>query len=121
LRHRRLLGFGLLAGAVVLAVGVCLLWPGPSAISQENFEKIQVGMVLTEVEAIMGQKANVEETGNWISNAPAKPGETTHVWASPSDGLILVVSQNDRVAFKRFSPAAEMTIMQRIGIWLTIR
>ena len=118
---RRRLLFGLIVVAVVLAVCVWLLWPGPSAISGENFEMIQVGMSLAEVEAIMGQKANIEEAGDWITKAPAKAGEATHVWASASDGLILVVSQNDRVTFKGFSPAEEMTIVQRIGIWFTVR
>jgi hypothetical protein len=60
--HRRLLLFGLLAVAVVLATGSWLLWPR-TAITRENAAKIQVGMTLAEVEAILGGPARSDMTG----------------------------------------------------------
>jgi hypothetical protein len=44
-----------LAGlAVVVAVGVVVLWPRQNRITQENFDRIREGMSLAEVEAILG-------------------------------------------------------------------
>jgi len=105
---------------VGLAVAGWLLWPAPSAISQENFDRIQVGMTLAEVEALMGEKAPMQEPGN-LTGAAARPGETTYLWGNAWDGVILIVCQDDRVTFKTFQPAAEMPIMQRIGIWMALR
>jgi hypothetical protein len=53
---RHLLLLGLSAGLMV-AVGSCLLSPRPSAITEENYGKIRVGMTLEEVEAILGGPA----------------------------------------------------------------
>jgi hypothetical protein len=60
--RRRLLVFGLLAGLLVLGVGVLLLWPR-TAITRENAAKIQVGMALADVEALLGGPARNEGTG----------------------------------------------------------
>jgi hypothetical protein len=57
MRRRRLLLFGLAAGLIVLAVGTWLLWPQPTAITEENYGKIRVGMTREEVEAILGGPA----------------------------------------------------------------
>jgi hypothetical protein len=57
--RRRLLLFGLPIG---LAIGVWLLWPR-SAITRENAAKIQNGMTLEEVEAILGGPARHDATG----------------------------------------------------------
>ena len=53
--RRNLLLFGLFVGAIVL--GTYLLWPKPSAFTEENYGKIRVGMTLDEVEAILGNRA----------------------------------------------------------------
>jgi hypothetical protein len=61
-RNRRLL-FGLLAGVTVaVSLAVWMLWPR-SAITCENAAKIQKGMTLAEVEAILGGAARDESTG----------------------------------------------------------
>lgn len=43
-----------LAGLAVLAAGAFVLWLQPERISQENFDRIRVGMSRAEVEAILG-------------------------------------------------------------------
>jgi hypothetical protein len=57
MHRRRLLLFGLAAGLIVLAVGNWLLRPRPTAITEENYGAIRVGMTLEEVEAILGGPA----------------------------------------------------------------
>lgn len=53
--RRHLLVFGPLASLLALGIGGWLLWPATpgTAITRENFEKIQEGMTLPEVEAIL--------------------------------------------------------------------
>lgn len=62
--RRRLLLFGLPAGATVLALGVAAwaLWPR-TAITRESAAEIQVGQTLLEVEAILGGLARSDMTG----------------------------------------------------------
>src|ERR1700722_14790543 len=62
--RRRLLVFGFLVVLVMLGVGGVVLWAQPrTAITRENAAKIQVGMALTEVEAILGGPARDESSG----------------------------------------------------------
>jgi hypothetical protein len=61
-RRPRLLLFAVSAGLVALAVGAWLFWPR-TAITRENAAKIQPGMTLAEVEAILGGPAREETTG----------------------------------------------------------
>ena|ERR1700730_13070060 len=56
--RRRLLLFGLLGGSLAFA-GAWVLWPR-TAITRENAERIQVGMTVQEVEAILGGPARDE-------------------------------------------------------------
>ena len=60
--RRRLLMFGFLVMLVMLGVGVWLLLP-TTAITRENAAKIQEGMTLAEVEAILGGPARSEADG----------------------------------------------------------
>jgi outer membrane protein assembly factor BamE (lipoprotein component of BamABCDE complex) len=55
--RRRYLLFGLLAAMIALVAGTCFLWPRTSAITEENYAKIRVGMTREEVEAVLGGPA----------------------------------------------------------------
>jgi hypothetical protein len=66
--RRRYLLLGLLTACVVLGVSLWLLWPR-SAINEDNYARIEVGMALDEVEAILGGPARDESTGPLVSRA----------------------------------------------------
>jgi hypothetical protein len=57
--RRRLLILAVAGTVVMLAVGAWLFWPR-TAITRENAAKIQRGMTLAEVEAILGGPARDE-------------------------------------------------------------
>jgi hypothetical protein len=62
--RRRLLLFGVSVAVVVLSVGVWVFWAQPrTMITRENAARIQVGMTLGEVEAILGGPARNESSG----------------------------------------------------------
>ena len=61
--RRRLLPLTLFAALVLLSVCGWMLWPAPSAISREAFEKIQPGTTLAEVEELLGGPARDESSG----------------------------------------------------------
>jgi hypothetical protein len=68
-RRRRFLFLSLAAAVVALAIGVWLLWPR-TAITWENYERIQIGMTLAEVEVILGGPARDESTGPLVPASP---------------------------------------------------
>jgi hypothetical protein len=61
-RRRRFFVLTVFGAAVALAVGVWWVWPR-TAITMENAARIQPGMALAEVEAILGGPARDESTG----------------------------------------------------------
>jgi hypothetical protein len=52
--RRRLLLFALAAAVVLFGASIWLLWPRACAITQENIDRIKVGMTFAEVEQILG-------------------------------------------------------------------
>ena len=70
--------------AAVLGAGVWFLMPPPSAITLANAEKIQEGMTLEEVEAILGEAARDETTGetafHFAASFRLREANRTHFW-----------------------------------------
>jgi hypothetical protein len=99
--RRRLLLLALPTAFVALVVGVWLLWPHPSVITEAKFAKIQPGMTLEEVEAILGGPGRDESNGRaapmFISSnvAPWMVYPSTN-WIS-DDAAISVVFRNGEV------------------------
>jgi hypothetical protein len=54
MRRRKLL-VALAGLAVVVAVGVVVLWPGQSHVTEENFSRIRQGSTEAEVQKILGE------------------------------------------------------------------
>ncbi len=67
--RRRVCWFAVPAALGVLAVGVWLLWPH-TAITRANAAKVQPGMTLAEVEAILGGPARDDTTGPVVCEEP---------------------------------------------------
>jgi hypothetical protein len=87
-RRRLLLMFGFLVVLVMLGVGEFVLWAQPrTAITRENAAKIQVGMTLAEVEAILGGPARYEATGELVAEIPGEP--QVNIWGKIPEELIL--------------------------------
>jgi hypothetical protein len=81
----RLLLIGHLAVIAVLCVASLLFWPRPSAINRENFERLEIGMALADVETILGGPARNESTGPLTSDEPEGA-----VAGGPETQLVLV-------------------------------
>jgi hypothetical protein len=140
LRRLLLLCLPVLAG---LAVGAWLLWLR-SAITRENAAKVQVGMTLAEVEAILGGPARDESTGPterdddpgaagpggggvigfaWAlgpSLPDGNPSDLRKMWAT--DHLMVVVAFNGggRVTAKRTfqTHLVQEPLLERLRRWL---
>jgi hypothetical protein len=99
IRRRRLLPLAVLGAVIVLAIGVWLVWPQPSAITGENVAKIKVGMTLAEVEAILGGPARDETNGSTaatyihISNVARPDPYNEKEWRS--DDVAVIVEFHD--------------------------
>ena len=84
-------------GVILLAVSICLVMSAcGSKVSQENFNRIQVGMTFEEVTAILGpstESSSVQISG--LSGTSAK-------WVG-EEGTIQIQFLNGRVRIKQFS------------------
>jgi hypothetical protein len=134
--RRRLLLWVLPAALVLLSVGAWLLRPRPSPITEENAAKIQKGMMLTEVEALLGGPARNESAmpDNLINDAfvnadpdeiqagrlhpGARPFEDKR-WASP--GFVVLVDFDDSGRVVRHSHTsfhADTPFLDKLRRWL---
>jgi SmpA / OmlA family len=77
--RRRVLLLVPVAVAVALIAAGWLLWPRPSAITEENARKIKEGMTRTDVEAILGGSAR-DDTGG--------TGQSVYFCTAPDDVLL---------------------------------
>ena len=59
--------------AVVVAVGVVVLWPRPERITQENYDRIRVGMSRAEVYAVLGPPGDYSTGDAKASDLPGPP------------------------------------------------
>jgi hypothetical protein len=75
----------LVALAVVVAAGVVVLWPRANRVTQENYDRIRIGLSRPEVEEILGSlaiiglglakpgTAQVKRGGNLARRPPGSP------------------------------------------------
>jgi hypothetical protein len=98
MRARRLSKLG--AGALCLALSLSLVSCGGSKLTQANFDKIQTGMTLAQVQAILGEpteSSSVDVAGFSGTVAKWKQGDVT----------ITIQLVNGKVVAKQFSKAKE--------------
>jgi hypothetical protein len=133
--RRRLLLFGVPVVAVALTIGVWSLLP-VSAITRENAARIQAGMTLTEVEAILGGPARDETTGPVVRVDPpefAAPdsrgiryriafvdSRPHHEWQSDEARISVHFGEDGRVTDSTDFPMrrAEETLVNMLRRWL---
>jgi hypothetical protein len=87
--RRRTLFVALVGLAVMIASGAVVLWPRTivAGLTQENFDRIEVGMTRPEVEALLGkpwcQDGGGVSTGLLGNIAPAHPDWGVFSWDDP--------------------------------------
>jgi hypothetical protein len=116
-RHsRRLLLFGLPAVLSVALVAAWLLWPR-TAITPENYEKIQAGMTLAEVEAILGGPAR-DETAGPPRTAMIQSVRPDREWNSDRVSIWVYLDAEGRVRECRAIPVPAESGLDRLRRWL---
>jgi hypothetical protein len=115
-RPRRFLFLSLAAVVAVLAVGLWLLWPG-TAITRENAERIEEGMTLADVEAILGGPARNESDlpENFIHDAFIPKGFINASFANGDR------HETQPYAEKRWASSGCVVIVDFDGSWRVIR
>jgi hypothetical protein len=120
----RLLLFGFIIGSLGLGAGLWLVWPSASAINELNAARIQTGMTLAEVEAILGGPARDETGGR--GGGLVTPIGSRHfpqgpdaAWTS-EDCAVSVYLREGRVYFTEAAPVFifEDTLLRRVRRWI---
>jgi hypothetical protein len=117
-RRRRLLVFGLHAALAAVALAAWLLRPPGTAITRDNAEKIQRGMTLTEVEAILGGPARDESRGRVVLDHGGGRQEEVEMRAALYE-KILVESFHSQAAGGRSRRLLEWHSNQ-VTIWVLV-
>ncbi|HEV3082373.1 MAG TPA: hypothetical protein VGY66_21495 [Gemmataceae bacterium] len=89
-----------------LAGSVALIWSGRGGITQANFDRIQKGMSLTEVESILWK-----DEGPWDSLRFGRTFMDTHRW-NDGPNSIIVHFTNDGVEWKAIQQATAWETLQ---------
>ena len=108
--RRRLLVIGL--PFVLMVLGLWMLWPRSSTITRENAGRIQKGMTLAEVEALLGGPARDDSTGPVVRDND-DPRRDPIVWPAHlfnPNSRLPVQWQSDEVTITvAFNPEAQVT------------
>jgi hypothetical protein len=101
--------------AVLAGASVFVLWPQPSQVTRENYDRIRVGMSRAEVEAILGPPGDYR-TGDTEPDRDAADGQEIHVgpddptlydvqvdWRGDRARVSVVLSPAGRVAIKCYT------------------
>jgi hypothetical protein len=128
--QRRFL-WGCAITTLVVATGVVLWWPAPPSpgVTVANCERIQLGMTLGEVKALLGRRCQylgfseggpvcVERLGGEVGDI-ALPAEHYCWWGK--DVVVMVhIGEHGQVVYARFhdSSGSERDSYQRIRAWL---
>jgi hypothetical protein len=106
-RRRILLSVAAVAACLGLAWAVVAMLSPRLGVTQANFNRIEFGMTLAEVEAILGKPPD-------FFSGPLSNGGTVHMWTLPSGSKgTVMLSKGERV-FAKLWPEADETIFRRI-------
>jgi hypothetical protein len=122
--RRRLLLLALPVAVALVGVGGWMMWPRPSAITKENIAKVQPGMTLTKVEAIVGGPARDEMDGNSCVLYPPIGmivGLQRRQWVGPEVAIQIVFGDDGVLAMQcGLTNPVEETLRQRLCRWLRL-
>lgn len=103
----------LVSGVAVVASGLVavLFWPRPDVpVSRARCERVQVGMTLEEVEAVLGGRAgdyrSVEEQPRlWVeTRAYNERNERRVLWEGDDGMFVVTLDTDDKVLYSDFTP-----------------
>jgi hypothetical protein len=103
----------ILAGIAALVLGMLALLPGRPGVSKANFDRIEDGMTLAEVQAIMGRLPDI------VFDMPDDEiaGRTLFVWNHADSSHASIRFNGDKVTSKTFTPSTE-TFTDKLRRWL---
>ncbi len=99
--------------AIAVTLGVLALLPARPTVTKANFDRIDTGMTLAEVEQILGKK------GELALNETQNQDRLT-VWAADDGSKAYICSSDDCVTIALWNSSNE-TLLEKIRRWLHLR
>jgi hypothetical protein len=100
-------------GRIVFLAALCLIPLGcaKSLVTKENFDKVQNGMTLDQVEGVLGRGSPVgdgsliaAQAGVDLSGGAPPPSTVDYVWESGKKSITVTFNKQNKVVAKRSSP-----------------
>lgn len=138
--RRRIVLFGLLIMALAGGAVVWGLKPPDTAITRDNAAKINKGMMLAEIEMLLGGGERLENTGpteadtdhhgpapaqiadqSLLENLePSRSDRPIRTWASDRVAIVVVFDANERVAEFAVHPLRPASLVAMLRRWLRL-
>jgi hypothetical protein len=112
MKRRYLKLAGLTTAGIFVVLGVLALLPNRPDVTKANFDRIQDGMAIREVEVILG---GTGQPFHGFSNRGP-----TLVWLS-DDGAMAFVEVSDNAVASKTWRASDETILDKVHRWLHLR
>jgi hypothetical protein len=107
-KNRCILVAGLLAVGVCLTLAVLVLLPPRPGVTKANYDRIEEGMSLAEINAILGRPPDMVEGG---------AEEMWHGWIG-EDGFVHVVFAGDSTFVRKEWRDSPRTLSEKVRQWL---
>jgi outer membrane protein assembly factor BamE (lipoprotein component of BamABCDE complex) len=125
MKRRAALLFVGLAALGLLAVVACALLPSGPGVTKANFYRIEDGMSLAQVEALLGPPDYNSPSGrNWelLYNGKTHVGHTRRVWGGDDGGARIDFDEEGRVFSKTWvdNPESFLDRLRRWFAWLPL-
>ncbi len=117
MRKRYFISAGIMAASLGLALVILAVLPSGPGVTKTNFSRIEKGMTLEEVEAVLGRAADGEHVPIPVISAPIPCPPTLPEWVS-SDGSRVIVEFSDGLVTDAYWQDSTETIMQKLRRWL---
>ena len=103
---------------IAVTLGVLAMLPPRPGVTKANFDRIEKGMTLAEVEAILGKNHSAYFVSMKLT---IRPRFGTRIWSNPDESRAQIFfPSEDSVYTKRWTDSSETTV-EKICRWLRLR
>jgi len=97
------------------------LMPARPGVTRSNFERVQDGMTLAEVSAVLGEPSDVSPGGRaWgaLHDGPRPINYAKHVWGGDTGGVYVMFDEKGGASYREWQDPPTESSWRRLRRWL---